>query len=204
MTYNESHDNTVQDCAAYNSFGKTEAKAVLELCEQDKVKRLARDIGFKGGFKKFQEEHLYLVLFIQDIACEISFSHDVLNPFMENYHRFVREAILDVSSKPNQVEQFEVELRTRHHKYHELVMYREGMMDTSVLLAELPYYFLAYALNKSSDEATYFMSRQKLCANLNKTGFPFLKTYIMDLFATCLSNIDSLLKKAEGEQGLNS
>lgn len=194
-------DKTVQDGAAFHTIGKTLVDEVLLLCDQEKVKRLAKDIGFKGEFKRFEEEYLYLVMFLQSVACEISFRHDMFSPILDNSHQIVYETKLGLPSKAVKTGHYEAGFKTRYHQYHELIQFREGKPDTSVLLAELPYYFLACALNKSIDEASYFISRQKLCTNLRGMGFQILKIFIGGLLSSCHSTIDSLLERVEEKQG---
>ena len=187
----------VQDDAVFRSMGKALAEAVLKVCEPEKVKRFARDIGFKGEYISFEREYVYLVMFLQATACEISFVEDMHDPIMDSYHRYIYENKFGLPPDAAKTGQFEAELKTRYRQYHELAVYKAGKVNTELLLAELPYHFLAHALNKNREEATYFMSRQKLCTHLNPAGFQFLKKFIEGLLASSITINDSLLTSSQ-------
>jgi hypothetical protein len=189
-----------QDDEVFNNIGKILAEAVFDKCEPDKVRRFAKDIGFKGDYISLEREHLYLVLFLQFIACQTSFVEHMVEPIMDSLHRCIYEIKFGLPPDPAKVGQFEGELKTRYHLYQELVMHRTDTASREFLLAELPYYFLAHALNRGSDEATNFISRQNLCKHLGAAGLQYLKKFIEGLSASSIATSSSLRKKPVDEK----
>jgi hypothetical protein len=189
--------STAKEGPDFRAMGKALAEAVLKLCEPEKVKGFARDIGFKGDYITLEREYVYLIMFLQATSCEISFIEDMGDPIMDSFHRCIYENKFGLPPDPARAGQFEAELQIRYRQYHELALYQAGKLNTELLLAELPYHFLAHALNKSREEATYFMSRQKLCTHLNAGGVQFLKKFIEGLFASNITTNDSLLTSSQ-------
>ena len=187
----------VQKDMVSQTIGQSLAEEAFVQCAQDKVRKLAKDIGFKGEYFSFEREYLSLVKFLQVIACEITFAENMHAPILDSYHRCVYEKKFSSPHDSAKVGSFEADWKDRYHQYRELALKKEGRVDTMQLLAELPYHFLARALNKNKEEATYFMSRQRLCKNLNSTGLQFLKKFIEGLLASTLTVNDLLLKELE-------
>jgi hypothetical protein len=190
-------ETAVQKDMVFQAIGKTLAEESFTQCAYEKVKKLVRDIGFKGDFFFFGREYLYLVMFLQVTACEISFAENMHAPILDSYHRCFYEKKFGSPHDSAKKGLFEAELKDRYHQYRELALKKEGRVDTMQLLAELPYHFLARTLNKNKEEATYFMSRQILCKNLTATGFQHLKKFIESLLASTVTANDLILKELE-------
>lgn len=131
-------------------LGKTLGDAILQnWCSPSEIASFKKQYDLQE-IEKTEEEYLYLLMFIVTYSCQIVFTknNDIIEIILDNLYERIIENKFNLSRQIIEARDFENNLRDRYAQYYDLLRNKEGNIDLTFFIRQMPYNFFANVLKK--------------------------------------------------------